>query len=314
MISHYLDARTAKDIDQRIDRVHRDLGYKGGKIELAEVRALLDLDLNYYRLDDPNLLDEVVHKVKVGAKQVAERPSLLIDAARKFDLSALFIPDRKRIFIDASVPDLKKRWYESHEIAHSVVPWHQDYMLGDDRTTLSQTCHQLIEAEANYGAGRLLFPNTAFADARKSGDLTLRSVRSIAKAFGNTITSTLWRCVEHSEDAAFAAVGEHPKRPRDGRPVIEYFVRSRRFEAQFPHIDEHDIWRLLQSFCGYAKTGPLGHTEVVIDGADRVSHVFAIESFSNGYDVLTLARHVRAASPLVAVPSSMPAIRAASLE
>jgi hypothetical protein len=303
--NQYLDARTARDIDQKIDRVHRDLGYTGGKIELAEVRALFALDLNYYQLDDPNLLNEVVHKVKVGAKQIIERPTLLIDAARKFDLSALFLPDRKRIFIDANVPDLKKRWYESHEVAHSLIPWHQDYMLGDDRTTLSQTCHQLIEAEANYGAGRLLFPNAAFAEARAGGELTLALVRGIAKAFGNTITSTLWRCVEQSEDAVFAAVGEHPRRPREGRSVVEYFVRSRRFETQFAHVTDQDVWSLLQSFCGYARTGPLGHAEMVIEAGDRVSYVFSVECFSNGYDTLTLGRLIRASSAMVVVPGKL---------
>jgi hypothetical protein len=130
--NQYLDERTTRDIDQRIDRVHRDLAYSGGKIELLAVRDLLRLDLKYYQLDDPSLVQEVVHKLKVGAKQVIERPTLLLEAARKFDLNALFLPDRKRIFIDTNVPDLKKRWYESHEIAHSVIPWHQDYMLGDD--------------------------------------------------------------------------------------------------------------------------------------------------------------------------------------
>lgn len=306
MNNQYLDARTIKDIDQRVDRVHRDLGYIDGKINLAEVRALLTLDLKYYQLDDPNLLNEVVHKVKVGAKQVFERPGLLVDAVRKFDLSALFIPDLKRIFIDANVPDLKKRWYESHEVAHSLIPWHQDYMLGDDRTTLSQACHQLIEAEANYGAGRLLFPNAAFTEARVSGELTLSHVRSIAKAFGNTITSTLWRCVEHSDDVVFASIGEHPRRAREGRAVIEHFIRSRKFETQFAHVTDKDVWSLLQMFCSHLKAGPLGQAEVQIEAGDRVSYVFSVECFSNGYDTLTLGRLLRTSIPLVSVPSRMP--------
>jgi IrrE N-terminal-like domain len=255
-------------------------------------------------MGDPGLLDEVVHKVRVGAKQIAARPTLLIDAARKFDLRALFIPDRRRIFIDAEVPDLKKRWYESHEVAHSLIPWHADYMLGDDRTTLSLACHQAIEAEANYGAGRLLFPPEVFNEARRASALSLARVRNVAKEFGNTITSTLWRCVEQSEDAAFAAVGEHPHRPRDGRSVIEYFVRSRLFEMRFPSVTEQDVSAWMKTFCGYGKTGPLGATEITIADADGKPHVFTIESFSNGYDVLTLARLVRAESIQVAMPGA----------
>jgi Zn-dependent peptidase ImmA (M78 family) len=298
----YLDDRTARDIDQKVDRVHRDLNYSEGKIELAEVRDLLRLDLKYYRLDDPNLLDEVVHKVKVGAKQIIERPTLLIDAARKFDLSALFIPDRKRIFIDAKVPDLKKRWYESHEVAHSLIPWHSDYMLGDDRTTLSQGCHQAIEAEANYGAGRLLFPPATFTEARLASHLSIVKVREIAKVFGNTITSTLWRCIEHSEEVAFAAVGEHPRRPREGKAQIEYFIRSKLFELRYPKVTEHEAWAWMKTYCGYGKAGPLGTSEVVIEDANGIPHRFAIESFSIGYSVLTLARLLGPANAHVSVP------------
>lgn len=289
----HIDARAANDIDQRIDRVHRDLSYSGGKIELPQVRDLLRLDLHYYRADDPNLLGEVVHKLKVGAKQVIERPGLLLEAVRKFDLNALFIPDRKRILIDNSVPDLKKRWYESHEVAHSLIPWHADYMLGDDRTTLSQASHEAIEAEANYGAGRLLFPHRAFSEARLSSVNTLAQVREIAKHFGNTITSTLWRCVEQSDEVTFASIGEHPHYMREGKLPIEYFVSSKLFERQFPHVTESEIWEWLPTYCSYRQTGPLGSSEIVLRDANGTPNIFGIESFSIKYSVLTLARWLR---------------------
>lgn len=289
----HLDARTVRDIDQRIDRVHRDLGYTSGKILLPEVRELLRLDLQFYRLDDPGLLNEVVHKLKVGAKQVMARPGLLIDAVRKFDLSALFVPDRKRIFIDESVPDLKKRWYETHEISHSLIPWHADYMLGDNRTTLSQDCHQRIEAEANYGAGRLLFPHKVFTEHRRASTMTLDRVRAISKYFGNTITSTLWRCVEQSEEITFAVIGEHPRHPRKDKPQIEYFVRSTAFESQFHNVTEADLWAWMQTYCRYNQTGPLGTAELLIQDVNQLAHTFLIESFSIKYHTLTMARWIR---------------------
>lgn len=300
----HLDTRTVRDIDQRIDRVHRDLGYTAGKILLPEVRDLLRLDLQYYHLDDPGLLNEVVHKLKVGAQQVIARPGLLIEAVRKFDLSALFVPDRKRILVDESVPDLKKRWYETHEISHSLIPWHADYMLGDNRTTLSQDCHHRIEAEANYGAGRLLFPDEAFTQYRRASAMTLEHVRAIAKHFGNTITSTLWRCVEQSEEITFATIGEYPRRPRDDRPQIEYFVRSQTFEKQFPNVTDADVWAWKQAYCRYNQTGPLGATELLIRDINQVPHTFFVETFSIKYHALTMGRWVRTAP--VSVAGSIP--------
>lgn len=289
----HLDKRTTKDIDQHIDRVHHDLGYTDGMIVLPQVRELLRLDLHYYQLDDPKLLDEVVHKLKVGAKQVIKRPGLLLDAVRKFDLNALFIPDGKRILIDGSVPDLKKRWYESHEVAHSLIPWHAEYMLGDNKTTLAQSCHQAIEAEANYGSGRLLFPHKAFTEARCSSGISLAHIRILAKHFGNTITSTLWRAVEHSDQAIFATIGEHPHHYREGKPEIEYFVRSKSFEQQYANVCDKDIWGWEQTYCKRSKTGPLGDSEIVVRDVNGAAQTFHIESFGNNYNVLTLARWLR---------------------
>lgn len=312
MNNMFLDSRTVRDIDKVVDRVHQDLGYTDGAIQLLEVRDLLRLDLKYYRLDDPGLVDEVIHKLKVGAKQVIARPGLLVDAIRKFDLSALFVPDRKRILVDSSVPDLKKRWYEIHEIAHSLIPWHADYTLGDDRTTLSQGCHERIEAEANYGGGRLLFPNKVFTLHRLSSTMSLARVREISKHFGNTITSTLWRCVEQSDELTFATIGEHPQRPRDGKPQVEYFVRSRSFAAQFPNITDADVWAWMREYCGYRTTGPLGTMDLNIQDVNGVSHAFVIESFSNGYNALTMARWIRQAPVTVSVGGSVLPMHATS--
>ncbi len=286
-------ARTSRDIDGQIDRIHRDVGYVDGKVSLPEVRELLRLDLQYYRTNDPRILDEVVHKLKVGAKQVLLRPTLLIDAVKNFDLSALYVPDRKRILIDESVPDLKKRWCESHEVAHSVIPWHSDYMLGDDRSTLSQDCHEEIELEANYGAGRLLFPHNSFLVASRSSSLSINFVRELAKHFGNTITSTLWRCIEQSSEATFATIGEHPRYPQEGKQQIEYFVRSELFDKQFSRVDVADVWAWLQTYCAYGKTGPLGSSEIVLQDDNGELQIFLFESFSNGYSVLTLAKKLR---------------------
>jgi Zn-dependent peptidase ImmA (M78 family) len=303
-----VDTRSSRDISERIDRIHRDVGYVDGKVSLPEVRELLKLDLQFYRTDDPGLLDEVVHKLKVGAKQIILRPTLLIEAVKKFDLSALFVPDSKRILIDAGIPDLKKRWCESHEVAHSIIPWHGDYMLGDNRMTLSQDCHDQIEAEANYGAGRILFPNSAFSGACSSNLLNLTFVRSLAKHFGNTITSTLWRCIEQSNEASFAVIGEHPHHHQEGRPRIEYFVRSQLFEKQFSKVGGQEVWEWIQSYCAYKKSGPLGSSEIVLQDDNGGSQVFSIESFGNGYNTLTLARKIRPAQLVIAPTTKLVAL------
>lgn len=299
----HLDERTARDIDDRIARVHRDLDYSDGKVNLAEVRDILSLDLQYYSANDADMLDEVVHKLKVGVKQVIKRPALLIEAIQKLELRALFLPDRKRILIDSDLPDLKKRWSEGHEISHSLIPWHGDYMLGDNQATLSPSCHEQIEAEANYGGGCLLFPTKTFDQLRRSTPLNISQVRAIATHFGNTITSTLWRCVERHELPCFGVIGEHPRYPREGRLDVEHLIRSERFEREFSTFTEADATELLRSYCGYKRGGPLGSAEIIVPDVTGALHVFHSETFCVKHYTLSLAQYVRPKETVVFISS-----------
>lgn len=298
----FLDERSARDIDERVARLHRDLEYRGGKVELVEVRGLLTLDLAYYAADDPGLLDEVVHKLRVGAKQIIKRPGLLVDVVRKFDLKALFVPDRKQILIDAALPDLKKRWSEGHEILHSMIPWHAEYMLGDDKVTLAPSCHEQIEAEANYGTGKLLFPAGEFLSLCRSAPLNIDQVKTIAKHFGNTITSTLWRCVENDDRPCFGVIGEHPRRPRKGKADVEHLIRSRSFAQRFGHVSETQVAELIRSYCGWQNAGPLGTSEVIVPDDSGDEHVFLGETFCNNHSTLTLAQYLRPKGTRIALP------------
>lgn len=298
-----LDDRTARDIDARIHRIQNDLGYSGGAVILSDVRSLLKLDLHFYSIEKPDFLDQVVHKLRVGAKQVIQRPSLLLEAVRKLDLRALLVPDRKQILIDDSIPDLKKRWAETHEVVHSVLPWHAEYMLGDTNATLLPSCHERIEAEANWGAGRLLFPTQTFSALYHASPVTMQRVLDIAKHFGNTITSTLWRCIEFDSQPAFGVIGQHPHRPRAGEPIVEHFIRSPALIARFSAFDEATASTVIQGYCRNSRAGPLGCSEIVISDIDGNEHIFFSETFCNGYQSLTYARYLRPRSVAVFVPS-----------
>lgn len=162
--NRFLDERTARDIDAQVTKILRGLGNPTGPIELADVRALLHLDRQYYSSTNDGLLRELISKAKVAGKQVITRPALILDIVRKFDLKAFWVPDRKRIMIDEAQPELKWRWNETHEIIHSVVPWHEGVMMGDTEYSLTPDCHEQVEAEANYGAGRLLFLQGLFEE------------------------------------------------------------------------------------------------------------------------------------------------------
>src|SRR5206468_11728205 len=126
------------------------------------VFELLRLNRGYFESADDSLLQQTVSRLKVAGKQILLRPMLLVEAWKKAELKALYIPDRKRILIDGSVPQLKHRWLEAHEVIHDILEWHRSVMLGDTEHTVTPACSAIIEAEANYGAGQLLFLGERF--------------------------------------------------------------------------------------------------------------------------------------------------------
>ena len=104
-----LSPKTAADIDRRVDRVLQGLGNPEPPLRLELVRELLKLDVGFYTADNPGMAREVVSRIRVATIQVFQRPTLLLDAIKKMSLKALYLPDRKRILLDGSLPALKHR-------------------------------------------------------------------------------------------------------------------------------------------------------------------------------------------------------------
>jgi len=298
----------ARAIDQRVERILRDLDNPQPPLRLELVLDLLKLDLDYYRSDDPGLFREIAHKVKVAGKQLSARPELAWEAFKKAQISALWLPDEKRICIDETIPTPKHRWMQAHEIGHSVIDWHRAFLLGDNESTLDPECHETLEAEANYGAGRLLFLRDAFtADAR---DLTLdfKSAKALKTRYGNTLTSTFWRMVEDRDPAAlvFGLVSQHPLysdigEGRNGLPWRD-FPRSNGFRRSFSRVTGADAFSLIGRHATYRKKGPvIAGVDVLVDD-NGVRHEVRVDGFCNQYSVLTIGAVIRVLPSMIVVP------------
>ncbi len=302
--NRFLETRTARDIDTQVTKILRGLGNPTGPLDLDQVRALLKLDRQYYSSTNDSWLREKISKAKVAGKQVLQRPTLLLEVVRKFDLKALWAPDLQRIMIDEAQPKPKWRWNETHEIIHSVVPWHAGAMMGDTEYSLTPDCHEQVESEANYGAGRLLFLQGIFEEYAKSSKPSIDLVRNAQKEFGNTLTTSFWRLVETLDVPALGVVGKHPHHDRRVINVNEpfrYFIRSRKFIERFSTITDADTFEMIRSYCEWKKNGPLGEKELVLTDDNGDEHIFRFETFSNTYDVLTLITYLHPHAALVAV-------------
>lgn len=303
-----LRAKTAADIDERVERVLRGLGNPEPPLDLRLVRELQSLDRGYYSADDPGLLQETVSRLRIAGKQVLLRPMLLVEAAHKFDLRALYLPDQRRILIDRSQPELKHRWNEAHEIGHSLIPWHDGAMLGDDEMTLIPACHAKLEAEANFAAGRLLFLRDRFTIEALDYEPSLDAVKALKPIFGNTYATTFWRCIETwgTTRPIVGLISDHPYPSRrkadfDPRSPCKHFIQSGAFAARFSATLETDVFDLVADYCTARNGGPLGACEAVLTDDNGNKHTFFFESFSFHYNVLTLGIHLRPHAKMVAI-------------
>lgn len=281
------------DISAQVRRVLVDLGNPEPPLKLAEVRELLKLDLQHYNSANHSALQDLAHKIRVGGKQLLARPTLILDVIRKASLSALWVPDRRRILLDDSVPAPKLRWNEGHEIGHSLIPWHQQYLFGDTKFTLDPSCHAQVEAESNFAAAQLLFLQERFQSEARNLPFTWTTIKALQKRYQNTLTTTLWRMVE-SRDPDCPAVGLiscHPRHPEiganeNGEPV-RHFIFSRAFAAQFSRTTAGMIFAQIGSYASWRTKGPVGEASISLFDDNGVARTFVFSSFSNGHNLLT---------------------------
>lgn len=279
---------TTKAIDARVEKILKDLGNPRPPLDLGDVRQLLRLDLGWYSTEDQRWLTDKIHQLKVAGKQVLSHPSTILSVVKQLGLKGVLLVERRRILLDQDVPKAKHRWNEAHEITHDILPWHDGIAHGDPETTLSPACHELVEAEANYGAGRLLFLGRTLSEVVRSSSVEFSLVKTLHKDYGNTLTTTLWRVVEASPEPAFGIVGTHPRELTGSAPDdVKYFVRSRAFAEQFSDVAPDTLFYEICRHCRGSR-GPLGDGDLAISNDRHEPRPFRFEVFHNGYDALTL--------------------------
>jgi hypothetical protein len=295
------------DIDRQVAKVLTDLGNPEPPLRLELVREVQKLDRTYYSTaqECAGMFARLVHNVRVGLKQVALRPTLLLEAIRSASLKALLLPDQRRILIDKDLHPFRQRWGEAHEIGHDLIPWHKFFVYGDDESTLHVSFQEQIEAEANYAAGRLLFLRERFAHEIHSSHVSLGRIFALAQTFGNSKTSALWRVVEASPLPAVGVIGASPAAPGVGlAEAMRHVIVSDRFKTEFSNTTPFDLLMKVRTYCS-RRRGPCGEAEVVLDNDRGDTHVFRFESFNNTHDVLTLGTwqrsHVGIAIPVPSI-------------
>lgn len=276
------------DFDDKIGRILKDLGSPEPPLNLDNVRELLKLDRQYYSSNDDSHLQEFVHVMMMAGKQVFQNPRRLLDVIKTAKISALWVPEKRQILIDRSAPQLKHRWMEGHEISHSLADWHQQYLFGDNKQSLSQQCHETLEAEANYGSGRLLFLGPKFGEEASQLSISMSTVLSLSERYGNSKTSTFWRYVEggHRSKTLLGMIVPQLGRGDCSKVECKHLIESPEFKAKFNILCPTTLAQ--QIYCKLSPRyngGDFGTAELTIPDRNNSFHHFEFEAWSNSYEI-----------------------------
>ena len=121
------------------------------------------------------------------------------------------------------------------------------------------------------------------------------TIEQLAKSYGNTLTTTLWRMVEDRapDQPAFGMVSIHPKHPEigatDSGRRVRYFIRSEAFRRDFPKVTPEDAFAVLTEHSSWKRGGPVVDCEHQFEDSLGAPTTFRVESFSNTHALLTYA-------------------------
>jgi uncharacterized protein DUF955 len=146
-------------------------------------------------------------------------------------LGALWFEERL-LFVDGTQSRARRRFTEAHELVHAICPWHEAVIRLDTRAELFGGAARGLEAEANYGAGQLIFQGRAFADEASRGDRSLTTPFALATRYGASRQAAAHHFVaSHRAAMAMVIAGRWPG--PDGCLPIWRSVESPAFRRRF---------------------------------------------------------------------------------
>lgn len=278
------DDKTRREVEAATWRLLRDAGVTEPPVLVSVIIDHLELHRQFYDLQSPRFLDRAKHRIIVHGRKLAE-------ILHRIRLAAVLLYDEDRIVLDAQLPTIKHDWSTCHEVVHRVLPWHKTYFRGDTAQTLDPDWHELLEAEANYGASELMFCGPVFR--REAHDLVpgWSRIEDLAKRYGKSKTATLRRFVEHGPDRPMVTLVSTPyweEKPSDQANRWRHYVPSPRFAQRFSCAEPDVLLRLVDLHSRQRIGGPVADFTCVLHDDDGCQHEFHAESFFNRHYILSL--------------------------
>ncbi len=195
-----IDEPTKKEIDKVVTKTLKEAGMREPPFLIGDLLEHLEIDREFYDLEDPSFIRRFVHKVKVKGK-------ILSKIKEKIKLAAMWLPNkgsRDSIYVDSTLPEPKKKWASFHDATHGILEWHRPYFLGDTAQTLDPDFQDKLEAEAHYGASGLMFGGNVFTRDALDSTPEWDSIEMLIKEYKTSYVTTLRRFVQFSHDIPMA--------------------------------------------------------------------------------------------------------------
>lgn len=143
--------------------------------------------------------------------------------------------DERVVFIDQEQPEQRQFWTDAHEATHAMCGWHSEVLRLDNEDTLFKQLHPGIEAEANYGAGHLVFQGGRFHRKALEEQVSIRTPIALSSDYGASRHATLhYYAEEHPFAVALLIAGRYPN--ADGSVPIWRSVESSEFVRRFGRL------------------------------------------------------------------------------
>ncbi len=282
-----MDDKTRREIDKVVEGTLKDAGLMEPPVKVGDLLQYLEVHRDFYDLEDPNLLQRFLHRVRVGKQK-------LIKIVDKVKLHAVWLPDEERILVDESLPDPKIDWASFHDATHRILEWHRAFFLGDTAQTLNPDFQEMLENEANYGASALMFAGSTFTKDALDTAGNWESVTELKKKYKKSLVTTVRRYVEFGLDRAMVMVLSTPwwrEKPLDQEIRIRHFVPSERSKKEFDNIGPDDFLNMIDDHTRRRLGGIVGSFSFGLQNKNGVLHEFQAESFFNQHYLVTLIVH-----------------------
>jgi Zn-dependent peptidase ImmA (M78 family) len=201
---------------------------------------------------------------------------------------------KRVVATQSGMNDKRERFCVFHEIAHCVLPEHNQRIFVDDEQTLSWWTKFRLEREANQFAADLLFQGSLFSEQALSLDTSIGTVIDLAPQYGASYEAALRRYTEtHVMPCALLVYDKVAKSDHSFVEDDDYRIHYTITSAPFRKLYFAGV-QMTEEKCKAAEiyspnptwsVGKIAQKELVIESEGKEKWRFETEVFGNGYKI-----------------------------